>query len=152
MDWARLETSRLKRLLTDVSTVDAEPQGTYQLNAYDISAALEARRAAVNAAKSAGLREREATLTCNLGFALTTIGARQEARASLDRGFELADAIGSSGTVRHAQMLLEISPDSFRALSEPSVRARSGERHPDETDTTEAPGEDPLPGSGRLSG
>src|SRR5262249_6500500 len=37
---------------------------------------------------------------------LTTIGARQEARASLDRGFELAEAIGSSGAVRHAQMLL----------------------------------------------
>ena len=29
MDWARLETSRLKRLLTDVATVGAEPQGTY---------------------------------------------------------------------------------------------------------------------------
>lgn len=72
----------------------------------ELSAALEARRAAVTAAKSAGLREREATLTCNLGFALTTIGARQEARASLDRGYELADAIGSSGAVRHAQMLL----------------------------------------------
>jgi eukaryotic-like serine/threonine-protein kinase len=72
----------------------------------ELSAALEARRAAVAAARSAGLREREAMLTCNLGFALTTIGARQEARASLDRGLELADAIGSSGAVRHAQMNL----------------------------------------------
>ncbi|HEX4337506.1 MAG TPA: protein kinase [Polyangiaceae bacterium] len=70
------------------------------------SAALEARRSAVQAARLAGLREREATLTCNLGFALTTIGARQEARASLDRGLELADSIGSSGAVRHAQMNL----------------------------------------------
>ncbi|HVU05807.1 MAG TPA: protein kinase [Polyangiaceae bacterium] len=72
----------------------------------ELSAALEARRSAVAAAKAAGLREREAMLTCNLGFALTTIGARQEARASLDRGFELADAIGSSGAVRHARMNL----------------------------------------------
>ncbi len=72
----------------------------------ELSAALEARRSAAAAARSAGLREREAMLTCNLGFALTTIGARQEARASLDRGLELADAIGSSGAVRHAQMLL----------------------------------------------
>jgi hypothetical protein len=45
-------------------------------------------------------------LNCNLGFALTTIGARQEARASIDRGLELADAIGSLGAVRHAQMIL----------------------------------------------
>jgi len=72
----------------------------------ELSAALEARRSAVAAARSAGLREREATLTCNLGFALTTIGARQEARSSLDRGLELADSIGSSGAVRHAQMNL----------------------------------------------
>src|SRR5207249_4967104 len=42
MDWARLETSRLKRLLTDVSTVGAGPQDTYQLNAHDISEALDA--------------------------------------------------------------------------------------------------------------
>ena len=42
MDWARLETSRLKRLLTDVATVGAESQGTYRLDAHDISEALEA--------------------------------------------------------------------------------------------------------------
>ena len=42
MDWARLETSRLKRLLTDVATVDVEPQGTFRLDAHDISKALEA--------------------------------------------------------------------------------------------------------------
>jgi len=41
MDWTRLETSRLKRLLTDVATVGAEPAGTFQLSAHDISAALE---------------------------------------------------------------------------------------------------------------
>lgn len=72
----------------------------------ELSAALEARRSAVAAARSASLREREAMLLCNLGFALTTIGARQEARASLDGGLELADAIGSEGAVRHARMLL----------------------------------------------
>ena len=42
MDWPRLETSRLKRLLTDVATVGAEAQGTYRLDAHDISEALQA--------------------------------------------------------------------------------------------------------------
>lgn len=42
MDWARLETSHLKRLLTDVATVGEEPQGTYRLDAHDISEALQA--------------------------------------------------------------------------------------------------------------
>jgi addiction module HigA family antidote len=41
MDWARLETSRLKRLLTDVATVDAEPADAFQLSAHHVSAALE---------------------------------------------------------------------------------------------------------------
>ncbi len=71
-----------------------------------VSAALDARRSAVKAARAAGLKEREAMLMTNLGFALTTIGARQEARGALDTGLALADAIGSSGAVRHAQMNL----------------------------------------------
>ncbi len=71
-----------------------------------LSSALDARRSAANAARSAGLKEREAMLTTNLGFALTTIGARQEARAALETGLALADAIGSAGAVRHAQMNL----------------------------------------------
>jgi len=71
-----------------------------------LSGALDARRAAAAAARSAGLKEREAMLTTNLGFALTTIGARQEARAALEAGLALADAIGSAGAVRHAQMNL----------------------------------------------
>jgi tetratricopeptide (TPR) repeat protein len=71
-----------------------------------LSAALDARRAAASAARSAGLKEREAMLTTNLGFALTTIGARQEARTALESGMALADAIGSVGAVRHAQMNL----------------------------------------------
>lgn len=71
-----------------------------------VTAALEARRNAVKAARSAGLKEREAMLMTNLGFALTSIGARQEARGALETGLALADAIGSSGAVRHAQMNL----------------------------------------------
>jgi tRNA A-37 threonylcarbamoyl transferase component Bud32 len=71
-----------------------------------LSAALSARRSAAEAAREAGLKEREAMLTTNLGFALTTIGARQEARAALETGLALADAIGSQGAVRHAQMNL----------------------------------------------
>jgi tetratricopeptide (TPR) repeat protein len=71
-----------------------------------LSAALDARRNATSAARAAGLRERESMLTTNLGFALTTIGARQEARTAIENGLSLADAIGSQGAVRHAQMIL----------------------------------------------
>jgi predicted ATPase len=71
-----------------------------------LSSALEARRNASTAARAAGLREREAMLMTNLGFALTTIGARQEARVAIETGLSLADAIGSQGALRHAQMLL----------------------------------------------
>jgi tetratricopeptide (TPR) repeat protein len=71
-----------------------------------LSAALDARRNATSAARAAGLRERESMLTTNLGFALTTIGARQEARTAIENGLALADAIGSQGAVRHAQMIL----------------------------------------------
>ncbi len=108
---AEVEANRLL-LLADRERVRSAAVDAWQTLAIirqtrgELSAALEARRSAAAAARSAGLREREATLTCNLGFALTTIGARQEARASLDRGLELADAIGSFGAVRHAQMNL----------------------------------------------
>jgi hypothetical protein len=71
-----------------------------------LNSALDARRNAAGAARSAGLKEREAMLMTNLGFALTTIGARQEARAAIETGLALADAIASSGAVRHAQMIL----------------------------------------------
>ena len=40
-EWPRIETSRLKRLLRAAATVDAEPQGHYLLEAYQISKALE---------------------------------------------------------------------------------------------------------------
>jgi predicted ATPase len=71
-----------------------------------LSTALEARRNAAAAARAAGLKEREAMLMANLGFALTTIGARQEARAALETGLSLADSIASQGAVRLAQMNL----------------------------------------------
>ena len=41
MHWDRVETSRLKRLLNAVATVDEEPAGHYRLEAYSISEALE---------------------------------------------------------------------------------------------------------------
>lgn len=69
-------------------------------------AALEARRNAAGAARRAGLKEREAMLMSNLGFALTTIGARQEARSALLTGFSLAEVISSASAVRNAQMNL----------------------------------------------
>lgn len=71
-----------------------------------VSASLDARKNAAVAAREAGLREREAMLTTNLGFALSTIGARKEAREALERGLLLAEQIGSPGATRHAQMNL----------------------------------------------
>jgi len=72
----------------------------------EVGAALDARRAAARAASAAALRTREATLTINVGFALTTVGARDEARAEIEAGISVAQAIGSPGTVRHGQMNL----------------------------------------------
>jgi tetratricopeptide (TPR) repeat protein len=72
----------------------------------DVGAALEARRSAATAASDAGLKTREATLTINVGFALTTLGAKPEARLALEGGIALAQAVGSPGTVRHGQMNL----------------------------------------------
>ena len=72
----------------------------------DVGAALEARRSAARAASDAGLKTREATLTINVGFALTTVGAMAEARVAIEAGIALAQAVGSPGTVRHGQMNL----------------------------------------------
>ena len=72
----------------------------------DVGAALDARRSAAKAAQEAGLKTREATLTINVGFALTTLGAKGDARTALDGGIALAQAVGSPGTVRHGQMNL----------------------------------------------
>jgi hypothetical protein len=41
IDWERIETSRLKRLLTDVATVNAEAEDHFRLDAYYVSAALD---------------------------------------------------------------------------------------------------------------
>ncbi len=71
-----------------------------------VGAALDARRSAARAASEAGLKTREATLTINVGFALTTLGARAEARAAIEAGIALAQAIGSPGTERHGKMIL----------------------------------------------
>jgi tetratricopeptide (TPR) repeat protein len=108
---AEAEVRRLLQLAEQrgisVAAVDAyQTQAIVRQTQGAVGAALEARRNAVAAAHKAALREREAMLMTNLGFALTTIGARQEARASLDSGLALADAIGSQGAMRNAQMNL----------------------------------------------
>jgi tetratricopeptide (TPR) repeat protein len=72
----------------------------------ELASALEARQNAARAAHQAGLKEREAMLSVNVGFALTTIGARDEARSAIDSGLALAHAIGSPGAIRHARMNL----------------------------------------------
>jgi hypothetical protein len=41
MDWPQIETSRLKRLLLAVATMDTEPAAHYRMDAHNISAALE---------------------------------------------------------------------------------------------------------------
>jgi eukaryotic-like serine/threonine-protein kinase len=72
----------------------------------ELAAAMEARRNAARAARAAGLKQREAMLTINLGFALTTIGAKDEARREIEAGIGMAEEIGSAGTVRLGRMLL----------------------------------------------
>jgi serine/threonine protein kinase len=96
----------------------------------ELAAALEARRAAANAARAAGLQERDAMLTMNVGFALTTIGAKQEALGEIEAGLARASAIGSAGAVRHGQMVLLGWAASFgadarldAALTEPRTSA-----------------------------
>jgi eukaryotic-like serine/threonine-protein kinase len=72
----------------------------------EVGAALEARRSAARAASAAGLKAREAMLTMNVGFALTTVGATGEARLAIESGIALAQAIGSPGVERHGKMIL----------------------------------------------
>jgi tetratricopeptide (TPR) repeat protein len=72
----------------------------------EVGAALEARRSAASAASAANLKTREATITINVGFALTAVGAKGEARLAIESGIAFAQAIGSPGTVRHGQMNL----------------------------------------------
>ncbi len=72
----------------------------------ELLAALDARRNAARAAAQAGLRVREATLTINVGFALTTIGAQKEARAAIEQGLAIASNTGSQGVLGLGRMLL----------------------------------------------
>lgn len=98
--------------LTDKGEIDWAAVDAWQALAVvrqtqgQLGAALDARRNAARSAKLAGLQEREAMLVTNLGFALTTIGARSEALSQLEAGLTKASAIGSPGTVRNAQMNL----------------------------------------------
>jgi tetratricopeptide (TPR) repeat protein len=96
----------------------------------EVAAALEARRSAAKAARAARLQEREAVLTINVGFALSTIGAREEALREIETGIAKADAIGSAGAVRHGKMILlcwvaTFGPDPRldAALAEPRASA-----------------------------
>jgi len=87
----------------------------------EVGAALEARRSAARAASAAGLKAREAMLTINVGFALTTVGARGEARLAIESGIALAEAIGSPGVERHGKMILLCWAATFG--SDPSLDA-----------------------------
>jgi tetratricopeptide (TPR) repeat protein len=96
----------------------------------EVGAALEARRSAARAASAAGLKAREATLTINVGFALTTLGAAGEARLAIESGIALAQAIGSPGVERHGKMILLCWAATFGgdslldgALAEPRATA-----------------------------
>ena len=96
----------------------------------EVGAALEARRSAARAASAAGLKAREATLTINVGFALTTLGATGEARLAIESGIALAQAIGSPGVERHGKMILLCWAATFggqgsldAALAEPRATA-----------------------------
>ena len=89
------------------AAVDAwQTLGVVRQTRGELAAALDARRSAARAARAAGLMEREATLTMNLGFALTTIGAKLEALFEAEAGLARAETIGSAFGRRHGQMIL----------------------------------------------
>ncbi len=87
----------------------------------EVGAALEARRSAADLASAAALKTREAMLTINVGFALTTVGAGTEARLAIENGIALAQAIGSPGVERHGKMNLLCWTATFG--SDPSLDA-----------------------------
>jgi eukaryotic-like serine/threonine-protein kinase len=95
----------------------------------EVGAALEARRRAAQAASGASLKTREATLTINVGFALTTVGVRAEARHAIESGIALGQAIGSPGVVRHGKMILLCWAATFgtdASLDAPLADTRAG--------------------------
>lgn len=113
------------------ASVDAwQTLGVVHQTRGELALALDARRNAARAARTAGLKEREAILTMNLGFALTTIGAKNESLVEIETGLERAHAIGSLGAVRHGQMNLLGWASTFgadqrvsQALAEPRAKA-----------------------------
>ncbi|MFO0675364.1 MAG: protein kinase [Polyangiaceae bacterium] len=88
----------------------------------EVGAALEARRSAARAAREANLKTREATLVVNVGFALTTLGVKDEARKAIEEGIAIAEAIGSHGTERHGRMILLCWSATFGAAKEHDKR------------------------------
>jgi eukaryotic-like serine/threonine-protein kinase len=52
------------------------------------------------------LLTRRATLMANVGFALTSLGARDESRKAIEQGLELAERLGATGVSRHCKMVL----------------------------------------------
>ncbi len=108
---AERESHRLLKLAEGGAVACAAVDGwqtlaiVYQTRGQLVSA-LDARRNAALAARAAGLKEREGTLDVNVGFALTTMGAKHEAREALADGLAIAHTIGSPEAVRHARMNL----------------------------------------------
>jgi len=115
---ARVLLDLTERSAIDWAAVDAwQALAVVRQTQGQLGSALDARRNAARAAKSAGLQEREALLVTNVGFALTTIGARTEALHQLETGLAKASAIGSPGTIRNAQMNLLCWAATFGAES-----------------------------------
>ncbi len=81
-----------------------------------VGAALDARRQAVAKASEAGLKTRQAQLQINVGFALTTLGARDEAHETVLAGISLAQTIGSPGVERLGKMILLCWSAAFGTL------------------------------------
>ena len=130
------EQAKLLLELTDLQGVQSAAVDAWQALAVvrqtrgELAAALDARRNAARAARAAGLKQREAMLTINLGFALTTIGAKDEARREIEAGIRMAEEIGSAGTVRLGRMILlgwaahfGADPSLNEALAEPRESA-----------------------------
>jgi hypothetical protein len=72
----------------------------------EIIDALVAWRSAAQAARAAGLEQRECALHVTLGSALATLGARAEARTALLEGLRIAHRIGDPRVERGARMHL----------------------------------------------
>jgi len=107
----------------------------------DVGAALEARRSAARAAAAAGLKTREATLTINVGFALTTMGGQGRGARGHRGRHRAPQAVGSPGTVRHGQMILLCWVSTF------DPRRRSMRCSPIRAPSPTTPS--PAPGSAR---